>query len=468
MEQTEQIEQINQIVEANFEFGISLLKALDQADSPSSVIVSPISVLGALSQLNLGAQNETLEEISKVFGPDKTVEEISEHYGPIVLLLQQKKKDANNLFVAANKIFYNKDYIKAISPRFLRLTKKYYGVNSLESLDFAQAEASAMSINKFVFLSTKHKINNVVVPNELKNRNIPIVLINAVYISVEFFVRDVKEEVFFMGEGKGNIIQIEQMHWADKFGYFEDEQVKVIRMGYKEGSAFMYVILPAQPFGLDNVLQSINGKMVQKWVENTAENDEIKIEVQLPKFKTESTHSNLDWALFSIGLQSMFNTSTADFSGISSEKIWVGSAIQKALIKVDEKGNDFEKGVSESATPRSRSVNSAPKANAELKQFTANHPFLYVVVDKEGNLLFVGIFRGTKVPASNQAQKPSTSGIVVQPPNQNQKASTSGTNQQVVQPQNQKASSSGTKANQRKAKHYKHHKKHHSEACNVL
>ena len=30
----------------------------------------------------------------------------------------------------------------------------------------------------------------------------------------------------------------------------------------------------------------------------------------------------------------MFNTSTADFSGISSEKIWVGSAIQKALIKV--------------------------------------------------------------------------------------------------------------------------------------
>ena len=65
----EQIEQINQIVEANFEFGISLLKALNQVDSSVSVILSPISVLGALSQLNLGAQNETLEEISKVFGP---------------------------------------------------------------------------------------------------------------------------------------------------------------------------------------------------------------------------------------------------------------------------------------------------------------------------------------------------------------------------------------------------------------
>ena len=83
---------------------------------------------------------------------DKTAEEIAEHYGPIVLLLQQKKKDANNLFVAANKIFYNKDYIKAISPKFLRLTKKYYGVNSLESLDFAQAEASA-KVYYFYFLA---------------------------------------------------------------------------------------------------------------------------------------------------------------------------------------------------------------------------------------------------------------------------------------------------------------------------
>ena len=110
------------------------------------------------------------------------------------------------------------------------------------------------------------------------------------------------------------------------------------------------------------------------------------------------------------------------------------------------------KGISEPATPHL--LNSAPKANTALKQFIANHPFLYVVVDKEGNLLFVGIFRGSKVPASNQAQNPSTSGIqVVQPPNQNQKAS-----------------SSGTKANQTKAKHNKkhNHKKHHSEACNVL
>ena len=77
---------------------------------------------------------------------DKTAKEISEHYGPIVKPLQQKK-DANNLFVAANKIFFNKDCIKTISdisPGFLWLSMKYYGVESLEVLEFAQTEASAM------------------------------------------------------------------------------------------------------------------------------------------------------------------------------------------------------------------------------------------------------------------------------------------------------------------------------------
>ena len=63
---------INQLVEANFAFGISLLRTLNwyqKVHYQPSIILSPISVLGALSQLNLGAQNETSEEISKVFGP---------------------------------------------------------------------------------------------------------------------------------------------------------------------------------------------------------------------------------------------------------------------------------------------------------------------------------------------------------------------------------------------------------------
>ena len=64
-----------QQAETNFDFGISLLKAviLDQTNSAStsSIVLSPLFVLCALSQLNLGAKNKTAEEIAKIFGRGK-------------------------------------------------------------------------------------------------------------------------------------------------------------------------------------------------------------------------------------------------------------------------------------------------------------------------------------------------------------------------------------------------------------
>ena len=54
----------------------------------------------------------------------------------------------------------------------------------------------------------------------------------------------------------------------------------------------------------------------------------------MPKFKTESIHRNLDRALKSFGLETMFESNAADFSGMSSEKVWVESVLQKASVKV--------------------------------------------------------------------------------------------------------------------------------------
>ena len=59
----------------NFNFGTSLLKALilDQTNSTSSIAVSPVYVLCALAQLNLGAKGLTAKEITKIFGRGKNL-----------------------------------------------------------------------------------------------------------------------------------------------------------------------------------------------------------------------------------------------------------------------------------------------------------------------------------------------------------------------------------------------------------
>ena len=59
------------------------------------------------------------------------------------------------------------------------------------------------------------------------------------------------------------------MHAKDKFGYFEDDQVQVLRMNYTGGDAFMVVALPKDPYGLDNVVNSVNGAKLLTWIRNS-------------------------------------------------------------------------------------------------------------------------------------------------------------------------------------------------------
>ena len=54
----------------------------------------------------------------------------------------------------------------------------------------------------------------------------------------------------------------------------------------------------------------------------------------MPKFTAESNHSDLAMTLKSFGLESMFDRSAADFSGISDGHIWIDRVVQEASFKV--------------------------------------------------------------------------------------------------------------------------------------
>ena len=61
----------------------------------------------------------------------------------------------------------------------------------------------------------------------------------------------------------------------------------------------------------------------------------------MPKFTIESIHSSLNRALMSLGLESMFDRNTADFSGISNGQIWIENVVQKASIRVSRYFSHF-------------------------------------------------------------------------------------------------------------------------------
>ena len=68
------------------------------------------------------------------------------------------------------------------------------------------------------------------------------------------------------------------MHGIQKFGYFECNRVKVLRIDIdKYEEVILGVILPKEQFGLDKLLRSIDGKTVKKWFENAAKTTKVKV-----------------------------------------------------------------------------------------------------------------------------------------------------------------------------------------------
>jgi serine protease inhibitor len=60
------------------------------------------------------------------------------------------------------------------------------------------------------------------------------------------------------------------------------------------------------------------------------------LQLQLPKFRIESTHGELVEQLKALGITDLFDSLLADLSGISDQQnsLWVAKVIQKAFIVV--------------------------------------------------------------------------------------------------------------------------------------
>ena len=62
--------------------------------------------------------------------------------------------------------------------------------------------------------------------------------------------------------------------------YYENETVQVLRLQYTENKASMFVVLPRERFGLDSLLESVDGKMLTKWFDS-ARLCPVKVQIYL-------------------------------------------------------------------------------------------------------------------------------------------------------------------------------------------
>ena len=184
-------------------------------------------------------------------------------------------------------------------------------------------------INDWVEEETKNKIKNLIKP-EFLSQDTNLILVNAIYFKADWkykFDKKKTEEKNFYVEG-GNPQKAPTMYLSGsnfKVADMSDLKSKMLRLPYKGDRIVLDILLPDAKENGGYVSVGEVEKTLEEKGEGLKEEFEkrksvYEVLVTLPKFKVESTHSDLDKALKASGLTEMWceGGGQPDFSGIGA------------------------------------------------------------------------------------------------------------------------------------------------------
>ena len=342
-------------------------------------MVSPFSLKMAMSLAANGADGTTKDEILTAFGIDN----LDSYNTAAKELIERYEGTSSVKLNVANSIWLNKDVagkdIK-FTDEYKKLVSEYYKGTASEE----DAKNIAMKINSWVEKKTNNKIKNLLPEGDAKFLS---VLVNTIYFKGEwaeqFEEYATKEEDFTDRNGK--VEKTDFMHKTERYRFYEDENMKMVRVPYKGGKTAMYLVLPTNEDKMDiaTALDNMNS---------------YKVRLSFPKFKTEYSLS-FKKILKHIGIEKAFEKWEAEFDEVmfkgvkEGENVYVDDVLQKTFIEVDENGTE---AAAATAVIMNKATSIGPGME-EIKEFKADRPFIYFIRDDVTHeVLFIGEYAFTK------------------------------------------------------------------------
>lgn len=342
-------------------------------------MVSPFSLKMAMSLAANGADGTTKDELLTAFGIDN----LDSYNTAAKELIERYEGTSSVKLNVANSIWLNKDVagkdIK-FTDEYKKLVSEYYKGTASEE----DAKNIAMKINSWVEKKTNNKIKNLLPEGDAKFLS---VLVNTIYFKGEwaeqFEEYATKEEDFTDRNGK--VEKTDFMHKTERYRFYEDENMKMVRVPYKGGKTAMYLVLPTNEDKMDiaTALDNMNS---------------YKVRLSFPKFKTEYSLSFKE-ILKHIGIEKAFEKWEAEFDEVmfkgvkEGENVYVDDVLQKTFIEVDENGTE---AAAATAVIMNEATSIGPSME-EIKEFKADRPFIYFIRDDVTHeVLFIGEYAFTK------------------------------------------------------------------------
>lgn len=341
-------------------------------DDSKNSLISPLSVMLALSMTANGAKGETLTQTESLLGGDIPMETLNEYLYSYIKALPSEKTAKLNI---ANSIWVRDNGFTA-EKAFLQKNADYFDAAVYKS---AFDVKTLRDINNWVKKNTDGMIEKII--DDL-DPDAVMYLINTVLFDAEWeniYKKDeVRDGTFTALDGTKRTAS---MMYSAEHLYLDDGKAIGFIKPYRNGYSFV-ALLPNEDISLSDYAASMTGKSFADTIKNA---EDVPVEAAMPKFSYDYD-IEMSGALKALGMSLPFDPEKADFSALGyyeSGNIFISRVLHKAYITVDEKGTKAG-----AATAADIKVTSDIGG---LYSVTLDRPFVYAVIDDAYGLpVFIG------------------------------------------------------------------------------
>lgn len=363
------------------DFAVRLLQAdinHTVGSTDANRLLSPLSILTALSMTANGADGETREQMEETFGI--TIESLNQFLSYSMSGFRKDVSEEGNKLHMANSIWYTEDAGFTVKEDFLDINEQFYHADIYES---AFNDETLEEINQWVENNTDSLIKEII--NEIPADAV-MYLINTLVFDAKweesYEETDIREGTFTVSEG---IEQAVDMMYSDEFLYLEDEHATGF-VKYYEGRDYAFAaLLPNEDITLQDYIDTISGEQLYNML---SEPQEVMVHTWIPQFEVEY-QAELHEVLSQMGIKDLFDASKADLSALgtsSKGNLFVDRVIHKTYIEVSPVGT--KAGAATVVEVKDESASIEPE---NVKEVCLDRPFLYLIIDCENNQpIFVG------------------------------------------------------------------------------
>ncbi len=327
-------------------------------------ILSPESILTALTLVANGAQGETLRQLESIFG--MSLDEMNNLFAT---------RDMGEEFSSANAVWFREGF--PVQAEFLQKNADYLGASTYQS---AFTQQTVNEINAWVKEHTKNRIERLI---DNLSPDAKLVLVNALTFDAKwqspYTEKDVLHGVFYGADGAQEVSMLS----SREHSYLNDGKAVGFIKNYEGGRYAFAALMPNENVSMQEYLAGLTGETLLATLKN-AQN--CSVIAKIPKLKTECSFESLREALEGMGVTDLFSRDAADLSGVSEEDaLYVSSIVHKTFLQIDEEGT-------KAAAATGNTMNSITSVEPEPKVVTLDRPYLLLIYDRESDsILFCGV-----------------------------------------------------------------------------